>query len=475
MIASNDIHWGLVNILINNLPSFLLVYYPFRKNLKIKGRWAVAINAVIFLTFIGTYYFLAPHYLSFSFLQAYKLTQIVPSVIAALYIIDDRKPKIIYFTVIMITYLTVAAKTGNFIAVTLFETPGYSQQAVINFAVFAVSLPLMLLYLNRVFEKTVHIVESASIRIWKIIWVIPMLFLIISLLSNMRFDPDVIANPEFIIINGIIVSGIFISMTILVRALQISNEAADAKREAEELAERNVLLDSLNQMKTEFLQDMSHEMRNPLTTIIRCVGHADSRLDMPDSKEAAHEVLKIAEDEAMRLGRMVTSMVNLAAMSGSAESREKINFAEMLNNCAEMFRLQLDNRDNALRVDISPGLPYVYGVADRLKQVLVNLFTNAAKYTKNGEVTLEAFNENDYITVRVSDTGEGIPPSLIPRIFERGVSGDKDSPGFGLPICQTIVEAHGGEIHIESEPDKGTTVIFTIPVYGGQSEVRKHE
>ena len=209
-----------------------------------------------------------------------------------------------------------------------------------------------------------------------------------------------------------------------------------------------------------------------LTTIARCIGHADSRLDMSNGVKEAHDVLKIAEEEALRLGRMVASMVKLAAMSGNTESREKVNYAEILENCAEIFRLQLDNRDNALLVNIAPSLPCVYGEADRLKQVPINLLSNAAKHTRNGEVRLEAFNnsEDDFITVRISDTGEGIPAELLPRTFERGVSGSGDSPGYGLSICQTIVEAHGGRIYIESEPGKGTRATFTIPVYSGQSE-----
>ena len=241
-----------------------------------------------------------------------------------------------------------------------------------------------------------------------------------------------------------------------------------------QLEKANRALEGLNHMKTEFLQDMSHEMQNPLTTVIRGIEFADSRLEKPDGGQAAHDALNIAQEEAMRLGRMVASMVKLAAMSGSAESREKIDFSEMLHNCAELFRLQLDNRENTLQVAIDPDLPDVYGVADRLKEVPINLLANAAKHTRNGTVTLEASYDSGFITVTIRDTGEGIPPELLPHVFERGVSSSK-SPGYGLSICRTIVEAHGGEIEIESKEGRGTAATFTIPVYGGQSEVRKYE
>jgi signal transduction histidine kinase len=227
----------------------------------------------------------------------------------------------------------------------------------------------------------------------------------------------------------------------------------------------------LNNMKTEFLQDMSHEMKNPLTVIVRYIGYASTRLDKPDGVNVAKDALKIAEEEALRLGRMVSGMVKLSAMSGGSENREKINFSEMLRNCAETFRLQADNDENILQVNISPDLPDVYGDTDHLLQVLINLFSNASKHTKRGTVSLEAFSTSNFITVRLSDTGNGISPELIPFVFDRGVSESK-STGFGLPICKTIIEAHGGDIFIESEPNKGTCVTFTVPVYGGQDEVR---
>ena len=238
---------------------------------------------------------------------------------------------------------------------------------------------------------------------------------------------------------------------------------------------RQKQLEGLGKLKTEFLQDISHEMQNPLTIITTGIDFISSCVSKPDGACEALKALKIVQNEAMRLGRMVGSMVKLVAMSGNTESREKVNFSVMLNNCAEMFRLILEKKLCTLRVDIPRNLPYVYGVADRLTQVLTNLLSNAVKYTHlNGQVTLEALYDSAFITVIVRNSGESIPPAILPHIFERGVSGKKSS-GFGLPICKTIVEAHGGAINVESKPGKGAVVAFTLPVYGGQSEVRGYE
>jgi signal transduction histidine kinase len=181
------------------------------------------------------------------------------------------------------------------------------------------------------------------------------------------------------------------------------------------------------------------------------------------------------QDEAMRLGRMINGMVELAVMNENPKSREKSDLTVMLNKCVENERLRAEQRHIKLRMDIAPGLPFVYAEPEQLERVPINLLSNAIHCTHGGEIVIEANTNNGYIAVRVRDTGEGIPPELMPNIFERGVSG-KGSKGYGLSICKTIVEAHGGEIEIESEPagdgrpGMGTIVTFTIPVYGGQAD-----
>jgi len=105
-----------------------------------------------------------------------------------------------------------------------------------------------------------------------------------------------------------------------------------------------------------------------------------------------------------------------------------------------------------------------------LTQVLFNLLQNARKATEQGAIIITAQPSGNYITVTVTDTGSGIPPDILPRVFERGVSGS-DSTGLGLPICKEIIEAHGGEISIHNSQctinneKAGTKVIFTLPVY----------
>jgi signal transduction histidine kinase len=166
---------------------------------------------------------------------------------------------------------------------------------------------------------------------------------------------------------------------------------------------------------------------------------------------------------------MINGMVELATMSGRSAIRERVDFAAMLDHCAETFRLRLEQKRIDLRVEIAADLPPVYAEAEQLERVTVNLLSNAANHTQNGAIALSARADEGYVIVSVRDTGEGIRPDILPRVFERGIS-SSGGKGYGLSICKTIAEAHGGAIEIESEQGKGTSVTFTLPVYGGQGQ-----
>ena len=261
----------------------------------------------------------------------------------------------------------------------------------------------------------------------------------------------------------------------VVLAIAIYQHITVYDRKQKELETANASLHGLNRMKTEFLQDIKHEVRNPLHVISLGADYIHDRIDKEDGAAEAHAALTTVQNEAMRLGRMINGMVEMATMSGGViMNRERVDFAALLRDRAEAFRLKLKEKNNNLIVNIPADLPFVYAEVDQISRVPVNLLSNAADSTKNGDITLDASAEDDYITVRVSDTGEGVPAEILPRIFDRGISG-KGSKGYGLTICETIIEAHGGGIHVMSEHGKGTVVTFTIPVYGGQSETRDDE
>lgn len=271
-----------------------------------------------------------------------------------------------------------------------------------------------------------------------------------------------------------IVSNLFL---LLSQCIILAVSYAESKSEAEKLTAKTEMLDKLNRTKTEFLQDMGHEMKNPLTVIATGIDFANREIKKKNGDIAeASDALDRIRDETQRLGRMVSGMVSLTSISGTGENRKRTDFAALLRGSAEAFRPPLRQRNNDLTIDIAPDMPDVFVESDRFTQVMDNLLSNALAHTKDGLITLTANCDNDFITVCVTDTGEGIPPEILAHVFERGKSG-RGSSGYGLYISKIIVEAHGGTIKINNSDlstrnsqlvTTGTIVTFTVPVYGGQ-------
>ena len=232
------------------------------------------------------------------------------------------------------------------------------------------------------------------------------------------------------------------------------------------LNEQNIILEQVSRAKSEFLSNSSHEMRTPLTVIsVNVQTVIDILNDLSVKTPEADELLQNAQSEVMRLARMVGGMLALASISESTE-RKKLDLSTLLQNGAEMLRLNIQKGGNILETTIESGLK-VFGSADLIVQVITNLLQNAGSHTKNGKISLNAVTSGKEITITVKDSGTGISETLLPHIFERGVSGSGGT-GFGLYLCKLVVESHGGRIWAESQIDKGTILGFTIPSYEGQ-------
>jgi signal transduction histidine kinase len=238
------------------------------------------------------------------------------------------------------------------------------------------------------------------------------------------------------------------------------------------LDRQNDLLAEISRSKTEFLANTSHEMRTPLTvvsvnvqTVIGILKQMGESVNDPEITE----LLDDAQSEIMRTARMVGGMLTLSSLRENAE-KSMVDLSVLLRSTADMLQLVLNRRGNTLETDIADGM-VVYADADLLAQVAVNIIQNAHAHTTNDVLRLGAAREGETITVSVADNGTGIAPELLPRVFERGVSGrdgDGGGTGVGLFLCKTVVESHGGRIWVESEPGRGTTVSFTLPVHAGQ-------
>ena len=227
----------------------------------------------------------------------------------------------------------------------------------------------------------------------------------------------------------------------------------------------------LEQMRRDFVANVSHELRTPLASI---KGFAETlRAGAVDDRENRMEFLRTIEEHADHLTKLVDDLLDLAAIeSGHRAPRlAAIDLAEALAESARAFAPVAEERRISLEVLPDESLPKVSVDPDQLRQIMANLLDNALKYTEpGGRVTVESEAWRAGVRVTVRDTGVGIPEAHLPRLFERFYRVDKarareaGGTGLGLSIVKHLVEAHGGEVSVESRRPGGSSFRFTLPV-----------
>ncbi len=231
-------------------------------------------------------------------------------------------------------------------------------------------------------------------------------------------------------------------------------------------------LRQLERVRTEFVANVSHELRTPLTAI---QGYLETLLSGAlEERENARRFLEIVLRHSERLGRLLNDLTDLSNIELGKVTlrRESVRVAEVVASVLAIIGPRAARTLVAVTANIPAVLPAVSADRDRLAQVLINLVDNAVKYTPAaGSVAVTAREVGDgTIEVSVADTGIGIPPADLPRITERFYRVDKarsrelGGTGLGLAIVKHLVVAHGGDLRIESEPERGTTVRFTLPI-----------
>lgn len=227
----------------------------------------------------------------------------------------------------------------------------------------------------------------------------------------------------------------------------------------------------LERVRQEFVANVSHELRTPLTAIR---GYVETLLEGGVEGPAQHsQFLEVVARHAEHLSRLVDDLLDLSNIeSGRLQlKRQPVSLGEVVEQVFSLHQEAASKKGIILRCEVSPDLPPVFADRDRLQQILINLVDNAVKFTPAGAVTLSAQKASaSHVEVIVADTGIGIPSADLPRITERFYRVDKTrsrelgGTGLGLSIVKHLVQAHGGELRIESELGKGTTVRFTLPI-----------
>lgn len=257
------------------------------------------------------------------------------------------------------------------------------------------------------------------------------------------------------------------------REVALSEARDRLARQAEDMRELAETAQRANQAKSLFLAMMSHEVRTPMNALL---GFADLLADSPLLPDQRHH-LSVVRETGRQLSALLSDILDFTRIEQGGIEVERVPFRldGLLQSLQPLAGMLLAEKAVAFELKLDPDLPEcVRGDPVRLKQVLTNLLANAAKFTTQGHVSLAVGREPDSgpTTIRftVTDTGIGIEPARLPRLFQMFSQAEDDThrrfggTGLGLAICRRLVELMGGRISVESEPGRGSTFWFLLPL-----------
>jgi signal transduction histidine kinase len=221
--------------------------------------------------------------------------------------------------------------------------------------------------------------------------------------------------------------------------------------------------------QSDLVAEMVHELRTPLSALM-ATSHLLLRPELGEDQR--RDLVETLQRETRRLAQLTTDFLDMARLESG---RVKFNFAPvdlraLLDECLEVVQPQAAQRGIALALEVGRDLPSLESDRDKIKQVLLNLLTNAIKYNRaQGQVHLRAQGAPGLVRVYVDDTGIGMPPEGLKRVFDRfyrapASEQNSEGTGLGLPIARRIIEALGGDLGVRSTPGQGSTFFFSLPL-----------
>jgi len=241
------------------------------------------------------------------------------------------------------------------------------------------------------------------------------------------------------------------------------HDITERKRAEEELRE-------LDRMKSEFISNISHELRSPLHSIR---GFTKLMLmDKVPDPEVQKEFLSIIDDQGKRLGTLIDSLLDMSRLESGRFTiqKQRLSIKDVIHETVESFYSLASEKDTVINEDIPVTLPEIEADGERVRQVMVNLLSNAVKFSNDGgSVTVKGEVNGSELLVQVTDRGIGIPEEAMLYLFERfyqvngSATRSAGGSGLGLYISRQIIEAHGGHIWAESKVGEGSTFSFALP------------
>jgi PAS domain S-box-containing protein len=225
----------------------------------------------------------------------------------------------------------------------------------------------------------------------------------------------------------------------------------------------------LDQLRDDLTSMIFHDLRSPLANVISSLEVLQAA--MPSEGEMVQSVLGIALRSSRRLSRLVDSLLDVSRLEAGKDvlDRTESSLRALIEEAVEEVQPVAEAKEHSLSLNLPKKLPDMMFDVDMIRRVLINLLENAIRYTPaGGQITVTARHKGSEVTVDIQDTGPGIPPDEHKRIFEKFMRARHEERikglGLGLSFCRLAVEAHAGRIWVDSEPGKGSTFSFTLPV-----------
>ena len=226
----------------------------------------------------------------------------------------------------------------------------------------------------------------------------------------------------------------------------------------------------LDNIRKEFVADVSHELKTPITSI---KGYSETLLDGECDKDVQKHFLQVIDDNADRMERLVQDLLTLSKYDSNKIVNKPIEFdlGELAKACKEKFDIEVKKKNQTVNCFVTADVPTVFADRDGIERVILNILSNSIKYTpEGGKIDIYVGYVHNDAYVKIKDTGIGIPKEDLDRIFERFYRVDKarsrqlGGTGLGLSIAKEIVEKNNGSINIKSKVNEGTEVVIKIPV-----------
>ncbi|MCX7682018.1 MAG: ATP-binding protein [Anaerolineae bacterium] len=255
-------------------------------------------------------------------------------------------------------------------------------------------------------------------------------------------------------------------------------DLANANRQlalaGERMATLRTIAEEAQKAKTMFVAKVSHEFRTPLNMIIGLVSLMVETPEMYDVvlPPEMRSDLEVVYRNCVHLAGMINDVLSLTQMEAGrlVLHRERVDLRQLIDNAATAVRPLVEKKGLFLRIELPDGLPQVYCDATRIQQVILNLVSNAARFTMQGGITVQVEHDEQHVVVCVTDTGPGIPPEDLEMIFEpfcqgsRDIWRDKGGTGLGLSISRQFVQLHGGRMWVKSTLGVGSSFLFELPI-----------